>query len=88
MRAPVVLATLSTRWTPSLPMRVKADASFSFGSAGTGSLAAASARAPKPALRLPALTTPLDTLIVAGSTPHCRAAAATSMARAAAPALR
>jgi hypothetical protein len=56
--------------------------------AGTGCLAAASASSPKVALRVPEVTTPFFTCTDVAGTFHCSAAAATSIARAAAPACR
>ena len=80
---------LSLRLTR-LPISRKSFGSFSFGSAGTGSFAAAAASSPKVARRpdLAWLTTPSRTLISAGDTCHFFAAAPTSMARPAAPAWR
>ncbi|MNN69007.1 hypothetical protein D3C81_1847570 [compost metagenome] len=87
---PSVLSALSLRARRSWPIRVKSFGDLSFTSSGTGCRAAASASSPKPALRPEAawLTTPLLTEISCADTFHCSAAAATSMARALAPALR
>ena len=72
-----------------VPISVKSLGSFSETPSGTGSLAAASARSPKVA-RLPDLwvSTPLETTISSAGTFQASTAACTSMARAAAPALR
>ncbi|MNE71843.1 hypothetical protein D3C80_1677460 [compost metagenome] len=87
---PSVLSALSLRERRSLPIRVKSLGALSTSSAGTFWRDAASANSPNPALRPePAwLTTPLLTVISPAGTFHCSAAAATSIARAPAPALR
>ncbi|MCY1367471.1 hypothetical protein D9M68_762480 [compost metagenome] len=87
---PSVLSALSLRDRRSWPISVKSSGDLSLTSFGSGWRAAASANSPKPACLPDAawLTTPLLTLISAAGTCHCSAAAATSMARALAPALR
>ena len=87
---PVTLAGMSRRGTSSFPMRRKADASLSVTFAGTGSFAASATSSPKRAdLPEPVwLTTPLATVMSPAGTPQRAAAAATSIARAAAPASR
>jgi hypothetical protein len=71
-----------------LPMRTKSLGSFSLTSVGTGCFAASAASSPKVALLSFDETMPRETPISAAGTCHFSAAAATSMARAAAPALR
>ncbi len=71
-----------------LPISVKFFGSLSGTFSGTGIAAAAAASWPKLALRAPALSTPSLTVMLCGDTFHCLAAAATSIARAVAPALR
>ena len=85
---PLLFARLSVRGT-CLPMNTKSFGSLSLTVAGSGCFAAASASSPKVA-RLPDAceTTPLRTAIEAAGTFHRSAAAATSIARAAAPAWR
>ncbi len=85
---PLVFARLSWRGTR-LPINLNCFESLSFTSAGTGIAAAFSASSPKLAFRPPLCeTTPFATLISAAGTCQVSAAAATSMARAVAPALR
>ncbi len=69
-------------------MSLKSFGSFSFTSFGTSSLAAASANSPKEPVWLPLFSTPFSTVMLSAGTPHFSAAAATSICRAAAPALR
>ena len=85
---PFDLAFESVRGT-CLPMNTKSFASLSLTLVGTGSNAAAADSSPKLAF-LPFAwnTTPFFTWIESGGTFHCFAAAATSIARAAAPACR
>jgi hypothetical protein len=73
-----------------LPIKVNCCGSLSFTSFGGVILAACSASSPNVACLVDALwrTTPLRTLISCAGTPHSCAAAATSIARAVAPALR
>ena len=71
------------------PITVHWSRGFSATSAGTCSLAAASANSPNVACLPDAWeTTPFSTLISPAGTFHCLAAAFTSMVRASAPALR
>ena len=86
---PSCLAAASCRRI-GLPIRVNWSAVFSTGWSGSGSLAARSASSPKRSWRLLAAwrTTPWATLQSATGTPQAWAAAATSMARALAPASR
>jgi hypothetical protein len=86
---PLVLSGESLRGAR-LPMSLKSLGSLSRTSAGTPSRAAAFASWPKLAWRLEAecITAPSLTLTSSSGTFHCFAAAATSMARAEAPALR
>ena len=85
---PVALARASRRgrgW----PMSLNCAGVFRVTAPGSGSLAAASASSPKPALRPEGWSTrPASTRSSATGTPHCAAAAATSIARADAPASR
>ena len=70
-------------------MSVYCAGSLSLTVAGTGCCAAAATSSPNFAcLPLACLSTPFATLISLADTCHCAAAAATSMARAAAPASR
>jgi hypothetical protein len=88
---PVVLSALSRRATDlSLPISVKAAGSLSVTLAGSGSFDAASANWPKRAWRFDfaCAITPFETVISPGFTPHCCAAAWTSIARALAPTWR
>ncbi len=73
-----------------VPISLKSFGSFSRTSPGTGSAEAASASSPNVARRPLAAweTTPFSTASAVSGTPHLRAAAETSMARATAPALR
>ena len=86
---PLVLALLSVRATR-LPISLKSFGSFSLTSDGTGWRAASAASAPNVVRRDDArcVTTPLLTVMASAGTFHSCAAAATSMARAAAPAVR
>ncbi len=84
---PFVLAFESLRGT-SLPISLKSFGSFNFTSAGTGIAAAFCASCPKLALCSRCATTPRSTVIASAGTFHSFAAAATSIERAAAPALR
>ncbi len=87
---PVDFARASSRGSFSLPTILNAEGSLSLTSLGTGCLAALPASSPKVAF-LPApacATTPSLTVISPAATFHCLAAAATSMARAVAPASR
>ncbi len=84
---PLDLARLSILGT-SVPIRVNWSGVFSTGFSGTGKVAASAASSPKRAVFLPWLTTPFDTLTSATGTFQRFAAAWTSIARAAAPALR
>ncbi len=85
---PLDFAFESVRGT-CLPMNTKSFASLSLIALGTGCFPAASASSPKVAfLPLACDTTPFCTRIASAGTFHCSAAAATSIARAAAPACR
>ena len=80
---------VSSRWR-SLPISVNFAGSFRTGSWGAGIVAARSANSPKP-LSLPEAAwaiRPFATVISPGGTSQDLAAAATSIARAVAPALR
>ena len=87
---PLDLARASSRVSFSLPTILKAAGSLRVTCVGRGSLAALPASSPKVALRpVPVCdTTPWLTLISLAGTAHALAAAATSMARAVAPACR
>src|SRR6266480_426058 len=87
---PVDLARASSRGSFSLPTMLKAAGSLRLTCVGTGSFAALPASSPKVALRPAPVcdTTPWLTLISLAGTAHALAAAATSMARAVAPAWR
>ena len=71
-----------------MPISRKSFGCFSVTSLGTGSLAAASANSPKLPEWLPLFSTPLSMVMLAAGTFHVSAAAAMSICRAAAPALR
>ena len=89
MAVPLTLAGVSRRFC-GVPTSVNAAASLSLMSVGTGRRAASSASSPYDRLRPPAacVTTAWAAVQVAGSTFQRRAAACTSMVRAAAPASR
>ena len=73
-----------------VPISVNCDASLSFPSLGGVCVAAATAKSAYGAVRLPPVSKTVPALVVSvdASTPHCFAAAAISIARAAAPAPR
>jgi hypothetical protein len=86
---PSVFEGPSKRRTVSSPITVHCSAAFGAASSGTGIAAARSACSPK--LALPAVgcvSRPRSTTMSSPGTPQCSAAAATSIARAAAPACR
>ena len=85
---PFTLAGVSRRFR-GLPSNLKSFGSFNFGCTGTGNLAASEVKAPYDSLLpLGAITWLFSVRSVAASSFHCAAAAATSISRAAAPALR
>ena len=92
MALPVVKSWLSMRPILPLPMNLKAFGSFrvTLSRAGTASSEAAAATSPKPSVRfdLAWVRTEFSAFTSAAGTPHCLAAAWTSMAFAAAPAWR
>ncbi len=84
---PVIFSGVSRRLV-GFPMSFQSLGSLSCTVFGAGSLAAASASSPYRARLLPAITTPFSVRQSAGLTPNFWAAAATSTARAVAPAWR